>query len=183
MTTLDDPFADMRCANHPGTPTRLRCYKCNKPICSKCAMLTPVGYKCKSCTSAQQQIFETALWYDYAIALALTAILAGVAGFFVSFLGFFVIVLAPVAGGLIAEAVRWATQRRRGRWLPAAAVAGFVLGGLALMAVPLANALFSLLVWGGLNAGLGFLLNLLWPLVYTVLGASTLYARLRGIAV
>lgn len=183
MTTLDDPFADMRCANHPGTPTRLRCYKCNKPICSKCALLTPVGYKCKSCTNAQQTIFETALWYDYAIALTLTAILAGVAGFFVTFLGFFVIVLAPVTGGLIAEAVRWATQRRRGRWLPATAAAGFALGGLALMAAPVLVVLFSLFTGGGLNLGFGLLFGLLWPLVYTVLGASTVYARLRGISV
>ena len=34
------------CANHPGVETSLRCNKCGKPICAKCAVRTPTGYRC-----------------------------------------------------------------------------------------------------------------------------------------
>lgn len=161
------------CVNHPQTPTGLRCNKCGQPICVKCAVRTPVGYRCRSCVSAQQQIFETALWYDYVIAAVVAAVLGGLAGALLVNMQFFVFFLAPVAGGLTAEVVRAAVRRRRGRRLALAAAGGFVLGCLPLLFMPL----FYLL----LGAGIRGLLGLLWPGVYMVVAASTLYARLRGI--
>jgi len=171
------------CANHPQTPTSLRCNKCGKPICSKCAVLTPVGYRCRDCLRVQQQIFETAFWYDYVLAIVITAPLAGVAGFLLTRLGFFVIFLAPVAGGVIAEAVRWAVRRRRGRYLSWVAVGAFVLGCLPLILFPLFLAGLSLLTGGDTRFLAGAFVGSLWPLVYTFVGASTVYARLRGISV
>lgn len=164
------------CANHPTIETSLRCNKCNKPICSRCAVLTPVGYRCKECLRGQQQIFETAVWYDYLVAGALAAVLGGLAGALLVNLGWFTIFLAPLAGGAIAEIVRVAVRRRRGRNLYLAAAGAFVLGCLPLFAVGL---LFML---GG-GAGLGGLLTLLWPVVYTVMATGTFYTRLRGIAI
>src|SRR5689334_11706179 len=120
------------CANHPQTATSLRCNKCNKPICTKCAVRTPVGYRCRECVRGQQQVFETAMWYDYIVAPVAAAILGGIAGAFVTVLGWFVIFLAPVAGGLIAEIVRFLVRRRRGRTLFIAAAAGYAVGCLAL---------------------------------------------------
>ena len=94
------------CANHPQTPTSLRCNKCGKPICARCAVRTPVGYRCKDCVRGQQQLFETALWYDYVVAAIIAAPLAAIAGFLVMSLGFFVFFLSPVVGGAVAELVR-----------------------------------------------------------------------------
>ncbi len=37
------------CANHPERETGLRCNRCGKPICSQCAVQTPVGYRCREC--------------------------------------------------------------------------------------------------------------------------------------
>ncbi|MCC7360437.1 MAG: hypothetical protein IT317_13225 [Anaerolineales bacterium] len=172
------------CANHPQTSTALRCNKCNKPICTKCAVLTPVGYRCRECVRGQQQVFETARWYDYVSAPLTAAVLGGVAGALLTFLGWFVIFLSPVAGGLVAEVVRRVVGRRRGRNLFLAAAAGYVAGCLALFApalIVLALALLGGEAAGG--AGLRSLLGLLWPLVYTVIAAGTFYARLRGISV
>ena len=169
------------CANHPRTPTSLRCNKCGKLICPRCAVRTPVGYRCRECVSQQQQVFETALWYDYAIAAAIAAPLAAL-GSFSAALGFFVIFLAPVVGGMAAEAVRWGVRRRRGRYLSLAAAGAFVVGCLPVLAVTLIGAGLSLLAGEGRSL-VGALLGLLWPLVYTVLATSTLYARLRGISV
>lgn len=158
------------CANHPQVATSLRCNKCGKPICAKCAVRTPVGYRCKDCVRGQQQIFETAFWYDYALAAVLAAPLAAVAGFFVVQLIWFSFILAPVVGGAIAEVVRWAVRRRRGRYLSLVAAGGFVLGCLPLVVVTLFGR-------GGFITGL-----VLVPL-YMIIGASTLYARLRGISI
>ncbi len=164
MTAPDSLF----CYNHPQTPTALRCNKCGNPICVKCARRTPVGYRCPNCVSAQQQIFETAEWYDYIIAASVAAPLAGLAGFFVTALVWYSLFLAPVAGGIIAEIVRAAVRRRRGKYLSLAAAGGFVAGCLFLMLI--------VLIFQGL-------FSLLWVLIYTVIGASTLYARLRGISI
>jgi MFS family permease len=171
------------CANHPQTPTSLRCNKCGKLICSRCAVRTPVGYRCRDCLRVQQQSFETAFWYDYVIAVVIAAPLAGVAGLLLTRLGFFVIFLAPVAGGVVAEAVRWAVRRRRGRYLSWVATGGFVLGCLPLVLFPLLLAGFGLLGGGDSRFLAGALASSLWPLVYTFIGASTVYARLRGISV
>ena len=37
------------CSYHPNVETGLRCNKCGKPICVKCARRTPVGYRCPDC--------------------------------------------------------------------------------------------------------------------------------------
>ena len=188
MTDLNEPI--LYCANHPQTPTALRCNRCGKPICTKCIVRTPVGYRCRECVRGQQQIFETAIWSDYVITIVLVAPLAGLAGFLASSLGFFVIFLAPVVGGLLAELVRLAVRRRRGRRLNWVALGAFVLGCLPLFLRPLLVVLLGL--FGGVSQNLGpsstgFLfatgLSLLWPGVYLVMGAGALFARLKGISI
>jgi len=170
------------CVNHPQTATGLRCNKCGKPVCTKCIVRTPVGYRCKDCLRSQQQVFETAVWYDYVLAAIITAPLAGIAGALIINLGFFIIFLAPVAGGLIAELVRWAVRRRRGKYLTWVAAIAFVAGCLPLLGLPLLVGILAL--FSGEPSGLGFsILGVLWPAFYCVLGASTVYARLRGISV
>lgn len=37
------------CYRHPDVETGLRCNRCNKPICPKCAERTPVGFRCSEC--------------------------------------------------------------------------------------------------------------------------------------
>ncbi len=179
MTDYNPPV--LYCANHPQTPTALRCNKCGKPVCVKCIVRTPVGYRCKECVRGQQQIFETAVWYDYIIAAVIAAPLAGLAGFLVTSLGFFSIFLAPLAGGLIAELVRLAVRRRRSRYLHWVAVGAFVAGCIPLFLMPVLAILVDLLT--GQRFALAGGLSLIWIGVYAALGASTLYARLRGISI
>src|SRR4029078_1471552 len=84
-------------------------------------------------------------------------------------LGWFTIFLAPVAGGAIAEIVRIAVRRRRGRNLYLVAAGAYVVGALPLFAIGLLIMLGGGVGRGGVGAGLGGLLTLLWPAVYTVL--------------
>ncbi len=71
------------CANHPSRETHLRCNRCGKPICSSCARLTPVGYRCPECIREHENIYYTATAADYIIAaiiafpLSLVAALTG----------------------------------------------------------------------------------------------------------
>lgn len=156
----------MYCANHPDVETTLRCNKCEKPICAKCAVLTPTGYRCKECIRGQQKIFDTATWVDYPLIFITVAILAYLGSLIIDRIGFFVILLAPIAGGIIAEIAHRVTRHRRSKRLYTLAAVAAVIG-----CVPV---------------GLGFifqfsLLGLLLHLVYTVLMTSTLYSRLAGI--
>ena len=148
------------CANHPNQPTTLRCNRCDKPICTKCAQRTPVGYRCKKCVRGQQSMFETVLWRDYVVTALIAILIHGVAGILLVRLGWFAILLAPMMGGFIANAIRRAINRRRGRYLAYAAVAAMVLASLP-----------NLLFWN------------VWSLVYLILSASTVYVRLRGTSI
>jgi hypothetical protein len=165
---MSDVPAKMYCANHPDVETTLRCNKCDKPICAKCAVLTPTGYRCKECIRGQQKIFDTATWVDYPLTITVVAILAFLGSLIAYRIGFFVILLAPAAGGVIAEIARLITHRRRSRRL-------FILAGVAA-------------VVGCLPLGVQFilqlnLLGLLWHLAYAILMTSAFYARLAGIRI
>ena len=41
------------CSYHPGTMTLLRCSRCGKPICPKCAVQTQVGMRCPDCAGVR----------------------------------------------------------------------------------------------------------------------------------
>jgi hypothetical protein len=188
MTNQTDSV--LYCVNHPQTPTALRCNRCGRPVCTKCIVRTPVGYRCRECVRGQQQVFVTAVWSDYVIAAVIVAPLAGLAGFLVTSLQFFAIFLAPVVGGLLAELVRVAVRRHRGRSLNWVAAGAFVAGCLPLFFGPLLAVFLGLLGGSGQTLGRGATgmlfsagLNFVWIGVYMVLGAGALYARLKGISI
>jgi B-box zinc finger len=164
------------CANHPNVETSLRCNNCEKPICPKCAVLTPTGYRCKECVRGQQKVFDTALWRDYPLAFIIAAILAFAGSYIASFVGFFTIFIAPIAGVVIAEIVRFVIRRRRSPRLFLTAAVGVVLGSLPLLLA----GVFGLLFGGGY---LGGLMSLVWHGIYTFIVTSSFYYRLRGISI
>lgn len=175
----EDPKTQpMYCYVHPQRETLLRCNRCERPICQSCAVLTPTGYRCKECVRGQQKIFETARWWDYPLAFIAAGVLSYLGSLIAGLFGFFTILLAPVAGMVITEAVRFAVRRRRSKLLPPLAAVGALLGGLI---VPLFRLVFSLLATGQFAAL--SLLGLLWPVVYAVLAASTVFYRLKGIRI
>jgi hypothetical protein len=149
----------MYCINHPNVETYLRCNKCGKPICAKCAVRTPVGYRCRQCVNAQQQVFYADFRpVHYLVAAVVALPLALVAGWLIPSLGWYAIILGPLAGGGIAEVARWAIGRRRGpyTWL-------VVCGCIIVGALP----------W------MGGLMGLVWAGVYLVTAVGAAYARLR----
>ena len=178
MTDVDP--STLYCTNHPQTPTTLRCNRCEKLICPKCAVQTPTGYRCKECVRGQQKVFETALWYDYPVIFVLVGFLSFLGSQVAAVMGFFVLFVAPVAGVIIAEAARFATRKRRSRYLSFLAAAAAVVGSLPVLFGALAVYLNALAHGAG---GFGAFASLLWPGIYTVMVASTLYYRLSGIRI
>lgn len=171
------------CANHPTVETTLRCNRCEKPICAKCAVLTPTGYRCPECVRGQQRVFETAEPRDYFFGVSVAGVLGFVGGLIIPNLWIILIIfLAPATGSLIAELVRRVVQRRRSKRLFQFAAAAVLLGGFMPACVSLLG-LASVLLLGGeagsLLAGVG--LNLLWQGLYAFIAASTTYYRLAGI--
>lgn len=173
---MSEGSPEIYCANHPNIPTNLRCNRCGKPICVRCAVSTPTGYRCKECIRGQQKTFDTVLWYDYLSAVILSFILSYIGSRLIPMLGFFTIFLTPIAGVAIAEAVRYVIRRRRSQRLFVFTAAATALGALlqALMVlVPV------ILFWS--QSGLGSLWGLLWQGVYAFIITSTVYYRLGGI--
>jgi hypothetical protein len=160
------------CYRHPDTETSLRCNRCGKPICAKCAVRTPVGFRCPDCVREQQDKFYTGGSLDYviavAVALPLSLIAAAIFTFIIARIGFFSWIIsfiaAPAAGGVIAEAVRKAVGRRRSRHLSTVVAACLVLG----------VAPFLLLMLLG-----GNLFGLIVPGILLFFGVGTVIARLR----
>jgi len=175
---MSDAPPILYCANHPQTPTTLRCNRCEKPICPKCAVLTPTGYRCKECVRGQQKNFDTAFWYDYLTSFIVAGVLSYIGARFIPLLGFFTIFLAPIAGVAIAEAVRFIVRRRRSRRLPQLTTLAAFLGSLPLLLI------YTIQFLGLISQGTIYApFNLIWQGVYTFMMASALYYRLAGIRV
>jgi hypothetical protein len=176
---MNDPtttLTTLYCANHPTVETSLRCSRCEKPICSKCAVRTPTGYRCRECVRGQQKLFETAQWYDYPLAFIVTAILSFIGSRIVPALGFFTIFLAPIAGMIIAEAARFIVRNRRSKRLFQLIALAAALGSLPILLMIGLTAL-GLISRGGV----GLLLSLVWQALYTFTVTSTVYYRMSGI--
>ena len=163
------------CYVHPTRETSLRCKKCERYICTSCAIHTPTGYMCKECVRERQKVFDTAMWYDYLIGFGVTfvlsiiaSILAGLVSTFLgllygSFAAFFI---AGAAGALIADIALRAVKKRRSKALFISCAAGVATGALLLLLV-----LFLT----------GQVLGLLGIVIYIVVATPTVYTRISGI--
>ncbi len=167
------------CANHPDAETYLRCNKCNKPICLKCAELTEVGYRCKECIREQQNVFYNAMtsdnWIAFAVAAGITAVawpivvlLLGLVSSLFWLLGWIIAgLIGSGAGTSLAQIIRRSVGRRRGRYIRHFTLAGILVGLL-------------LSVWlTSLALGGGVLLFSLQGVLFGVLAIGSAYQMLR----
>jgi hypothetical protein len=175
------------CYIHPNRPTTLRCNRCERPICTDDAVLTPTGYRCRNCVREQQKKFDTAQWYDYVVAFIVAAIGSGITSvlvFFASqfFFGILVLFLAPGAGVIIGNIVLRFIRNRRSRALFLTSAVGIVVGAvpaLLMFALPILLALMA----GSLGAGLGAILPAIWEVVYLFLAVPAAYTQISGIRI
>lgn len=134
------------CTVHPTIETTLRCNKCGRPMCTRCAERTPVGYRCKECVKGQQKTFYTAkntdILIQFGVAFGLSIVATIIVGLFGGFLGGFILffIMIPVctaAGAMIADLAHRAAGKRRHRYGWLAVAAGIVTGALVVAVAPI----------------------------------------------
>lgn len=113
-----------QCAFHPGTETNVRCVECDRYICPKDFVPTPVGYKCKECAKPLPSARRTVKPRQLLLA-ALAAAGVGIGGaFLLAFAGFYSWLGAILLGIATGEAARRASGGHRTGQI--AAVAGIM---------------------------------------------------------
>jgi hypothetical protein len=164
------------CYVHPNRPTTLRCNNCERPICAACAVLTPTGYRCKECVRGQQKVFDTSQNMDYVFGFIVAAVLSLIASILVtlvtSIVGIFgwilLIIAAPTAGAIIAEATRYATRKHRSKPLFITVASAVVIGAIPVI-------LFQLWVFN--------VFGIIFQVIYLALATPAVYTRLSGIQI
>jgi hypothetical protein len=168
----------LTCYKHPDRETYLRCNKCDRPICASCAVRTPTGYRCKECVRGQEKKFDNAQILDYVIASLVSAAIAFFGSYVARFLGFFTLLLAPLASMLISEAVLKLTRGRNSNGLSQVVLISAILGSLPLVILDL----YSIFIYSRMGAAsISSFLPLIWQAGYTIIMATTLRARIRGL--
>jgi hypothetical protein len=173
-----------RCATHHQVETYLRCGRCEKPICPRCLIQTPVGARCRECARLRRPPMYEVSWINYlrgTIAALVTGFALGVLAVILEsrlpFGGLLVILLMAGVGYVVGAATSWAARRKRGLWLGLIAAASVPIGLLLARA--------ALFAWGGADwiLALGFAVATsflpIWGLIGIAVGAFVAYTRLR----
>ena len=155
------------CAYHPNRETTLRCNRCGRPICTECAILTDVGYRCPDCVRELEGRFYHAAPRHVLNSLLVAILLGFVAGIAAAgigqYLGIWSIFLAAPVGGIVAEGIWKAGARHRARRLNLYAAMTVAVAGLL-----------------GLLLGLSFFPGgLIFGLLLLGITVVTVYGRLR----
>ncbi len=127
------PKGVVSCPRDPGVQTALRCSRCEKPICPKCLIQTPVGARCRDCARIAKSPVYTMT--NGVMARAATASVVGgvVMGLIWGFIllpfsvGFFSIFVGAGLGYAFTRMMELATGRKRGPM-----VVGFAIFGIAI---------------------------------------------------
>jgi hypothetical protein len=174
---MSEKNTSLTCTFHPKRETQLRCNRCDRPICIKCANHTPTGYRCSECIRSQQKIFITTKWFDYLIAIVITGVISFL-GSQLSFLrGFYTILIAMGAGFLVVWAVKKAINNRRSPLLKIVMSATALVASLPPVISWLVIMIQEIRVYGYAIGG-GFF-SLIWYLAYSVIITSNVYYQLR----
>lgn len=144
--TIEDAAAHqgerLFCYRHPDRETYVRCGRCDRPICSRCAMQGPVGFRCRLCgASARDPLTsftpgQVATGGGLALGAGLVSGLAGAIGL----LG---LCVALFAGGAAARAIR----HRVGGYKRGPALYAMVFGGLLVGTLVGYAAVYGGLLW------------------------------------
>lgn len=135
-TTADD--ADdgrLFCYRHPDRVTYVRCGRCDRPICPRCAMQGPVGFRCRDCGKPVNDPMTSFSTRQLVLGGLVSLVAGTIAGVVASRIGFFSIFVSFFAGGLIADAVMRVTGYKRGPVMVGILVGGIVLGTLVAFGI------------------------------------------------
>jgi hypothetical protein len=180
MDLTADVGQPLFCYRHPDRETYVSCGRCEKPICSSCSMMGPVGLRCRDCGTPPRNPLTmfTPAQFGAGTAAALGA--GSIAGFFGLQAGFFLsLCIGPFIGGLIAEATLRATGYKRGPLMylivGTGIIGGLLVGGLIRYALYVGD------YGGASSSALGFYIATIASggFVYVIAALVGAVARIR----
>lgn len=162
----------MNCYRHPKVETTLRCSRCEKYICPDCAVLTPVGYRCKDCgkeRSATQALGGKHLGLGIVLGFGIpfaSGYLALKLPIFV-----FLLFLAAIVGSAVGRLLRKVIGMKRSQLVAVIAAVGYFAG---VSVEPISTALRL----GELDATTLLSANL-WTLLYAAIASACTMVQLK----
>ena len=137
------------CARHSNVQTRLRCGRCEKPICPKCTVMGPVGARCRDCLSNKGSHIYKVGAPQLALAFGAAIVMGALGAILVDLLPgiwiFFALFYAPALGAILGKFVTRITKGKRGPRVAIATGAGIAVGALGLGVFT--GAVFSPFLW------------------------------------
>lgn len=119
------------CARHKNVETRLRCGRCEKPICPKCTVYGPTGARCRDCLSNRGlQMYQVAP-SGFLLSFGAATVLGGLGAILLQALGGFwlwILLYAPALGPLLGQLVVKITRGKRGPILAGVVCLGLMFG-------------------------------------------------------
>ena len=166
------------CYRHPTTETWLRCGRCDQPICSKCAVQGPVGFRCRECGRVANDPLTSFTPRQLLLGTGVAVAAGAIAGFVGAYIGYFSILIGYFAGRLVADGVVRVIGYKRGPVMLAIPFGGILLGTALGFAVQFASALARMAEY---EIPLSEWLVAMLPMVLISAGAACFgaYQRLR----
>ncbi len=173
----------LTCARHPREETYIRCAACGAPICSRCAVQTPVGYKCKDCGTSKLVGLHTLSVLQALAVVGVGLVGGGLGGLFLGGIGFFGIWISLIYGRFLGSLELKVSGGKSGTLLDVLTGGSVVLGGIgprAYWAYQLWHATSQMRQAGPSAIGhFSFGLFALYPLVIVIVIAGAAVSRLR----
>lgn len=126
-------MAGQPCAAHPSELTLVRCGRCDKPICTRCMVDTPVGKKCRPCAQNRTHLSDSNA--RQVLQALIGALVVAIPGSWIA-QQVPIVLLAFPYGWLVGETAFRASGRSRSLAVQVAAGLASVAGGIAGALLP-----------------------------------------------
>jgi hypothetical protein len=169
------------CYRHPKSETYVRCGRCDQPICPKCAVQGPVGFRCRQCGLVKSATISSFTPQQLALGLAIPLGGGAILGYLGGQVGFYSIFIAFFAGAFLAEAFVRFVGMKRGPIVRAMLYGGLAAGFAAGAALEIATFAGSFVGEGEGQVPLSVWLQTVLPYAAIGLGATVAgaYSRVR----
>jgi hypothetical protein len=181
-TAAPEDSVALHCYRHADRETWVRCGRCDRPICARCAMQGPVGSRCRDCGRPGPDPLRHLTPVQLAAGLAIALGAGTIVGLIALRVGILAsICLGPIVGGVLGEGVMRATGYKRGPTVRLIVLAG-LLGGVVVAAF--AELLLLTEAFGGADLALAYWPDILPSLIlgglaFVVAAGIGAFARLR----
>jgi hypothetical protein len=176
-----DDAGPLYCYRHPKSETYVRCGRCDQPICPKCAVQGPVGFRCRQCGLVKSATISSFSPQQLALGLAIPVGAGAILGYLGGQVGFYSIFIAFFAGAFIAEAFVRFVGLKRGPIVRAMLYGGLAVGFVAGAALQILTVAGSIVGQGEGQVPLAIWLQTILPYALIGLGAAIAgaYSRVR----